>query len=300
MSREATLGTGNTANSFILSGDNAAQLTLSQGVNVYHRTGTTWTKEAVLNPDSPAEPFGSSMAIDGDTLVIGVRNLFQITYPAITPPVMYSTYVFQRVNGTWVKQAKLLGNDAATDSFLFGQSVAISGNTLAIGAEGARQALCSTTTCVNRDRHGIVYVFQRTGSTWVQTYKLTTSPQGTFDSFGANVALSADLLVVGHDLIFDGSRNQVEVYHCNSGQCLPKAILKPSDLAITGSNTHGVGFGGAFALSGNTLVVGGSADVSGTTVLGSAYAFQNSSGVWKQQAKLTPAIAQTGMDLGGT
>ncbi|MCH7721537.1 MAG: FG-GAP repeat protein [Planctomycetes bacterium] len=46
---------------------------------------------------------------------------------------------------------------------------------------------------------GAVYVFHRTGTTWVETQKLTALDTGEADNFGKSVAVRGDLAVVGVD-----------------------------------------------------------------------------------------------------
>jgi len=151
---------------------------------VFTRTGTTWTQQQKLTAGdgSAFDYFGFSVAVAGDTAVIGtlqdVGAVFQ----------QGSAYVFVRSGTTWTQQQKLTANDgAAGDSF--GNSVAISGDTVMIGAAG-------DTNGANA-RQGSAYVFSRSGTTWTQQQKLLAADGGAEDSFGASVAVTVDSAFIG-------------------------------------------------------------------------------------------------------
>jgi len=70
--------------------------------------------------------FGISVAISGDTIVVGA--FFEGSYAG-------SAYVFTRPGSTWSQQDHLFADDAAADDW-FGHSVAIDGNTTVVGSNG--------------------------------------------------------------------------------------------------------------------------------------------------------------------
>ena len=96
---------------------------------VFTRTGTTWTEQAKLTASDGAadDQFGISVAIAGDTIVVGAyRDDDNGTDSG-------SAYVFTRTGTTWTQQAKLTASDGAADD-QFGSSVAIAGDTIVVGA----------------------------------------------------------------------------------------------------------------------------------------------------------------------
>jgi hypothetical protein len=95
-----------------------------------------------------------------------------------------AAYVFTGSGGTWTQQATLTATDGAAND-LFGYSVALSGSTAILGADGK-----NTST-------GAAYVFARSGGTWTQQIKLTASDGGTADNFGISVAIAKSTAVVG-------------------------------------------------------------------------------------------------------
>ena len=101
-----------------------------------------------------------------------------------------SAYVFVRSGGVWSQQQKLLASDAASVD-QFGFSVAISGETVVVGAPSGGTAGL---------RQGSAYVFVRSGGVWSQQHKLLASDAASFDRFGYSVAISGETVVVGAPL----------------------------------------------------------------------------------------------------
>ena len=93
---------------------------------------------------------------------------------------------------------KLLAADGA-EYDAFGFDLALDGDTLAIGADAD-------------DEKGSVYVFERSGDSWVQTAKLTASDGAEGDFFGSSLALNGETLAVGAYLDDDKGKNSGSVY----------------------------------------------------------------------------------------
>jgi hypothetical protein len=185
-------------------GDNSA---LDAGAAyVFVRTSGVWVQQAYLkasNTDA-GDSFGQSVAISGDTVVIGApgerSNATGVNGNQGDNSALFAgaAYVFVRTGGVWVQQAYLkASNTGAGDSF--GQSVAISGDTVVVGATNE----ASNATGVNGNQAdnsalqaGAAYVFVRTNGVWVQQAYLKASNTGAGDIFGGSVAISGDTLVV--------------------------------------------------------------------------------------------------------
>ena len=189
--------------------DNSA--TNSGAVYVFTRDNNgDWSQQAYLKPSNTKAlnlglRFGSSIALSGNTLAVGayldwsdstgVDNDDTNTRAAFSGAV----YVFTRNNGIWSQQAYVkASNTGAFDKF--GTSVALSGDTLAVGALSES----SNATLVNGDQtnnsissSGAVYVFRRTGVDWNQQAYVKASNTDGDDRFGGSVALSGDTLAVG-------------------------------------------------------------------------------------------------------
>ena len=147
------------------------------------------------------DEFAHSIALDGDTLVVGAINessgAIGVDGNQSTNDVINSgaVYVFTRdATGQWAQQAYLkASNPEAGDRF--GYSVDVSGDTLAVGAREESSAA----TGVNGDQSnnqaagsGAVYVFARNNGVWSQQAYLKASNTDTSDAFGNPVALDGD------------------------------------------------------------------------------------------------------------
>lgn len=125
--------------------------------------------------------FSTAVALDGDTLVVGAPFEDSIATGVNGNQADNSgsgsgaVYVFVRTNGVWTQQAYLKASNAeAGDNF--GKNVALSGDTLAVGAPAEGSALTGVTAGAPNESttsngalgSGAVYVFTRTNGVWSQ------------------------------------------------------------------------------------------------------------------------------------
>jgi len=235
--------------------------TSSGSAYVYISTGTTWTQQTKLTASDSAENnnFGRSVAIAGDIIVVGAY---------VANNDRGSAYVFKHTGTTWTQQAKLTASDGAANDW-FGLSVAISGNTVVVGANLDDD---------NGTASGSAYVFTLTGTAWTQQAKLTASDGAGFDQFGYSVAIAGNTIVVGAR--FGGSAYVFA--HSGTSTWTQQAKLTTSDGAALDQ------FGWSVAIEGDTIVVGANQDdVNGITDSGSACVFTRTGTIWTEQAKLT-------------
>ena len=145
---------------------------------IFTRTGTLWSEQAKLTASDAAtlDRFGNSVAISGDSVIVGAF------LDDDAGPASGSAYIFTRSGTTWTEQDKLTAPEAAASDF-FGSPVAISGNTVIIGASSDDDAGSSS---------GSAYIFARniTTATWREQAKLTASDAAAVDRFGISVSLS--------------------------------------------------------------------------------------------------------------
>jgi hypothetical protein len=225
---------------------------------VFVRSGTTWTQQQKLtaSDSEPYDRFGASVAISGNTVVVGK------SYSYVYTPVTGAAYVFVRNGTTWSEQQKLTASDGNT---YLGDSVAISGDTVVVGGGAA------------------AYVFVRNGTTWSEQQKLTTSDAAAF--FGASVAISGDTVAVGAPSPYYPpypEQGAAYVFVRNGTTWTQQQKLMASDAAVDDL------FGFSVAISGNTVAVGAhQANIGGNMRQGAAYVFTRSGTTWTQQQKLT-------------
>ncbi|MEO5624144.1 MAG: Ig-like domain repeat protein, partial [Dokdonella sp.] len=163
-------------------------------------------------------------------------------------------------------------------SDLFGASVSIAGDNIAVGAPGRASS------------RGAVYTFNRSGTAWTQGTVLTASDGAAGAKFGFSVSVRGTTIVagapystisgktnVGSAYAFaslDGGVNWTEQYHMQ---------------VATGQARAGDHLGWSVALSGNTALVGAPDDDFGNkTDAGSVYVFVRNGSVWSKQARINP------------
>ena len=244
-------------------------------VHVYQRVGSNWEHRQVLTPSDAASTdvffFGRSLAIDGDTLVVGGAS-------HVTAFSLGAAYVFELQGGTWVETARLEPADPADQeqAALFGAALAVSGGTVACGAPNLDVG------APGADR-GAVFLFEKAGGVWTQTARLVADDAVDLDLFGGELALEGDWLLVaarGHDhpdaFFQDGA---VYVFERQAGVWTQTQELGPTD------PWHQLGFGVDLDLEGTLAVVGAPFDPDLGTSGGSAYVYTRSGSAWTQIGK---------------
>lgn len=269
------------------------------------------------------DQFGWSVALSGDTLVVGTpfedSRATGINGDEADNGMFSSgaVYVFVRNGATWTQQAYVKASNTGSGAH-FGFSVAVSGDTLVVGAPGERSGSVADPSDESAINAGAVYVFERSGTTWSEQAYLKASNIGTGDLFGWSVALSGDTLAAGatgegSGIVGDPSDNSAQqsgaayVFVRNGTNWTQQAYIKASN---PDANDE---FGTSIALSGDTLAVGAPFEDSAATGIGgnaadnsasssgAAYIFARSGTTWSQQAYIkasnTDAIDQFGASI---
>jgi len=219
-----------------------------------------------------------------------------------------AVYVFVRDGATWSQQAYLKASNTDGGDF-FGVSVAVSGDTIVVGA----RLEDSTATGVNGDEgdnaapgSGAAYVFVRNGETWTQQAYLKASNPDGGDEFGSSVAISGDVVIIGapkedsNATGVDGDESNNLAGNSGAAYVFVRDGVTWSQQAyLKASNTeNGDDFGVSLAVSGATVVVGARFEDSNATGVdgdetsnsgsdsGAAYVFVREDATWSQQAYL--------------
>jgi hypothetical protein len=329
--------------SVAIDGDTAVVGALSEGGSgaayVFKRNGISWSQEAYLKAPAgfadPGDNFGASVAISGDTLVVGATSEDSDSDTIIngttadagnTAGQAGAAYVFRRSGTTWTQEAYLKApNSDAND--LFGISVAISGDTIAVGASGERSNVCTiingpTASGVNDGTFaswGAVYVFRRTGVNWAQEAYLKPSNCGGSDEFGYSVGIDGDTIVAGayredssQTTITNGAAIPLNNSAADAGAAYifkRTGVNWAEEAYLKAPNAEANDFfGWSVAIAGDTVVVGAYAEDSnqftitnGTTASGNnlalgsgaAYVFKRTGVNWAQEAYLKPPNTNT-------
>ncbi|MBK1814423.1 hypothetical protein JIN84_02285 [Luteolibacter yonseiensis] len=275
--------------------------------------GSTAVSQKKLFRASNAEAgdYFQAVAISGDTVVVGApfedSNAKGVGGKQSSNSLTHSgaAYVYVRSGGKWTQQAYLKASTPGKND-QFGFSVAISGNTIVIGAFGEDSkstGVNSSQTDDSAEESGAAYVFTRTGTTWTQQAYLKSSAVAAGNLFGYSVAIADNTLVVGAfgetsgTTSTDGSTGPTRagaayVFTRSGTAWTQQAALKASNPGA------GDWFGISVGVSGDTLVVGAQNEASDSTGVngaenddsqagaGAAYVFVRSGTTWTKQAYL--------------
>ncbi len=243
----------------------------SGAVYVYVRSGSTWTLQQKIVPaDAQAgDDFGVSLALQGDTLVIGADTDDEAGMNS------GSAYVFRRTGTTWNQVAKLIPNDGQNGDSA-GRDVAIDGNTVLVSAHADDDGGSNS---------GSFYAFVENGGTWTQQWKFHAPDPAPMDNFGRSVAIVGDTAVASaflHDDV-QTDAGAVYVFVRNGTTWALQQEIVPFDAA------PGENFGKACTLAQDRLVVGGVRDDDLGFDSGSVYIYARNGATWTFAQKLLAA-----------
>jgi len=192
-----------------------------------------------------------------------------------------AVYVFVRSLGgtTWSQQGKLTASDGLAND-VFGASVALSGGTAIIGANG-------DDTATNIDS-GAAYIFVRNGTVWEESQKLTDPTPTTNENFGWSVDISGNLAIVGTNLT-TSLAGQAHIFERTTGGNTWNLVY---------SRVGGGNFGWSVAISGEVAVVGSPL----LTVIfdddGAASIFERVNGTWDYEGAVYQSDRAVGDNFG--
>ncbi len=184
--------------------------------------------------------YSVSISSDGNTVIVGAY--LDDNEKGIDAGC---AYIFNRSNGVWVQEAKLLASDGAAGD-RFGSSVDISGdgNTVIVGAYANSDVGTES---------GSAYIFVRNETTWSEQAKLLASDVANGDRFGSSVDISGDGNTAVISSIFDddmGSNSGVVfIFSRTNNTWTQETKILSNDIASNDT------FGSSVAISndGNTL-----------------------------------------------
>lgn len=256
----------------------------SGAIYIFYTQEDDWSsvhsEKLVASDGAAGDLFGYTVAISDHTVVVGAP--FKNDRGA--------AYVFTHTSNWWhiAEVAKLTASDSADDG-RFGNAVAISGDTVVIGAP------------FDDDDHGATYIYIKPSGGWADanagTAKLTASDGWAMDTLGFAVAADGDVVIAGAPGDNDAGTASGSGY----------VFVKPNDgwtdaietAKLTASDGAGYDeFGCAVSIKGETIVIGAPYD---DEAKGAAYVFIKPSGSWAnavETAKLTSYNSSAGDEFG--
>ncbi len=187
-----------------------------------------------------------------------------------------------------INESKLLptpegiGGNAAR----FAESISIDGNRALIGSPVALE-------------HGVAYIFDYDGSSWVETQVIFPDDINGENRFGGSVSLQGNRALIGDKFNRVNGAHQagaVYVYDLNNGIWSLTQKLIASDLSSTDQ------FGGSVSLSGDRALIGAVNydDVTNGSNSGAAYIFDYNGSIWQESAILTASGGSSSDNIGNS
>ena len=229
-----------------------------------------------LSDGAAGENFGYSVAIDGNTAVMGASG----GGPG-------SAFVFiKNSSGVWTKKARLTAHDGEEDD-RFGYSVAVEGDTVVVGAVGDDDGA---------DQSGSAYVFVKPDTGWAdstETAKLTASDGEELDRFGFSTSVDGDTVLIGAPFDDDLGSTSGTAY----------VFVKPDTGWADGMETaklnasnssQGRKFAFSVAVDDDTILVGEDSGVI-VAATGTAYVFSRPADGWASGTETAQLTASDGV-----
>lgn len=251
---------------------------------IFKRDDDRWTPHAKLTAFDGISGglFGISVCISSNYAAVGA------CYDDDNGQASGSVYVFNRRPTGWFYHAKLTPSDG--DAYdCFGSSVAISGNCLVVG------------TPYDEDRgtdSGSAYIFERTGTDWLQQAKLTASDGQVSDYFGSSVSIDGGQIIVGAFGSDDGW-----IRNCGSAYIFERPpdgwVDATETVKLTAADSDDYDeFGKSVSISADRAVVGADYDDDRGEQSGSIYILEQDATGWHQKVKLTASDGHSHDRLG--
>ena len=234
---------------------------------------TIWPSDFIATGN---EWFGYSCEIDGEYAIVGCPK-------KMTGTNRYgAAYIYYRnpATGIWEEQQKIEAGIQQHNSY-FGVAVAISGDTVVVGAHYDN---------TDSKSGGKAYVFTRTGTVWTQQAALAGSSIVATNQFGTEVGISGNTIIVGAPYDDDTATNSgtAWIFTRTAGVWTQQQKLQASDAAASQY------FGGDVAIDGNYCVISAGQALAKEK----AYVFTNIAGTWTEQQILT-GDQGAGAEFGG-
>lgn len=254
-------------------------------VYIFKKYGSIWNLEQKIIPPypQPKSNFGRALAVQGDTLIVTARKYDS---DSENDGTAYE-YVFR--SGLWTYRTEIIPATEPADEAYFGQSVAIQGDLMVIGARND-----------NPNKAGALYVFRQTSIGWSQIARLTPQDGEKNDQYGFSVAMSGTTIAVGArraDFV-KGTKSETDegaayVYSVRGNNVEFVTMLTASNAKA------GDEFGQAIAIAGDVIAVGApKTDIDQNADQGTVYLFRRMGNQWIEVNKVAASDGGAGDGFG--
>lgn len=278
---------------------------------VFVKVGGVWSQQAYLKASNAEQydQFAISLALDGDTLVVGARgeksdatgvNGDESNNNALSSG---AAYVFARTGTAWAQEAYLKASNTG-DGDGFGHSVSISGDTIVVGAyseDSKSGGINGDETDNGVSAAGAAYAFVRGPTGWVQQAYIKASNPLPGAGFGADLSISQDVLVVGaygessDGIGVNGSQTGLGEPDCGAAYVFERVggVWSQSTYLKPDVNRYGILFGHSVGATVDTVAVS-------VPLEAKIYVYGRTPTGWVHESLLEPEVAGTGQVFGGS
>lgn len=249
---------------------NAGGLSSGAAYIFEQREDGSWVESGKLSDGETAseDQFGVSVAISGNFAISGAQQDDDIA------PNAGAAYIFERSGLLWLQRTKLTADDAKAGD-LFGNAIAMDGETVLVGAPGVDDA---------GPESGAAYVFVQVGDEWIQQARFIGDDIGIFDRFGSAVAVHENTAIIGaHGKDEVGTDSGAAYVFVRNGASWTQQAKLTHQGAVPGDL-----FGFAVSVYGDNAVVGAHQSDAAGPDSGAAYFFTRNRGRWTQDILLVP------------
>jgi hypothetical protein len=254
----------------------------------------TWNQQAKFKAANlmPGDRYGHTIAADGDRIVVGspdedstATGANLVTSPNTGATNSGAAYVYKRdVNGTWALEGYLKSFNT-TGGQGFGYAVAISGDTIAVGAPletaNATGVSATASTTFTGSNYGAVYTYKYNGTQWNKENYIKPNVSQIGSQFGQSLALSGNTLVVGAPYYSPSGYQAGAAYvftRATGSNWAERQILKESTAVVTNR------FGWSVSVHEDKIAVG-SSQIS-ASMTGTVEIYEPSGASWTRTAKI--------------
>jgi len=256
---------------------------------IFKKELTNFTSIVKLTPDetiSANDRFGNPVAIDGNYAIIG-SYLYDTSGYIDTGTV----YIAKYENSSWSIIQKIVSTLSNLDNTEFGCSLGLSGDYAVIGERNGDIVDYNENSYTDA---GVINVYKRDDTTWINQARLTASDASDNDTFGYSVAIDGEYIVAGAiyaDLVYN-NEGLGYIFKRNGTSWTEEAKLTIS------TSTEADYLGASCAISGNYAVIGMIGSDNKYDNDGSVYVFLRDGSDWTEQAKLTASEAHIDENFG--
>ncbi len=246
----------------------------SGAVYLFVFDGTQWQQLDKLGASdgSAGDLFGTSVALLGDTLIVGAPGRNGSTTDE------GAAYVFLYNGAQWT-ESQVLDSSDANSGDRFGTTCVLSGSVAVIGAP-------FNDVQGNSDA-GAAYLFRLVSGAWQQEQRLRALDGGTGDEFGSCVDLDGDKLIVGSPLHDATGSNAGAAYIYR----FDGTSWTLSQKLLTTEPQADMRFGFSVAINGSRVIIGAPGR---NERRGALYAFEETPSNWELVSVMEPTDLQEG------